>query len=195
MKRTDLEALGLEKDVVDKVMELHGADIEEFKADNKALRETIAKRDDTIKENEKTITKLGDDLKAAGEGDAETIKNLQKQVEDYKEAEKQRKDAEAKAAADKTLTDNIIEAFGDKKFVNEYTKNSLIAQIKDELGKDENQGKGIKDIFETITKDSTDIFANPQHEDIKLPGVGGQGNGGSDDALAKAKAIMGLETK
>lgn len=195
MKRTDLEALGLEKDVVEKVMEMHGNDIEEFKADNKNLRETIAKRDETIKENEKTITKLGDDLKTAADGDAETIKNLQKQVEDYKEAEKQRKDAEAKAAADKTLTENIIETFGDKKFVNEYTKNSLIAQIKEELGKDENQGKGIKDIFETITKDSTDIFANPQHEDLDLPGVGGQGNGGSDDALAKARAIMGLETK
>lgn len=194
MKRTDLEALGLEKDVVDKVMEMHGADIEEKKNKISELEGKISDKDKIIKDNEDKITKLGEDLKA-GEGDAETIKNLQKQVEDYKEAEKQRKDAEAKAAADKTLTDNIIEAFGDKKFVNEYTKNSLIAQIKDELGKDENQGKGIKDIFETITKDSTDIFANPQHEDINLPGVGGQGNGGSDDALAKARAIMGLETK
>lgn len=194
MKRTDLEALGLEKDVVDKVMEMHGADIEEKKNKISELEGKISDKDKIIKDNEDKITKLGEDLKA-GEGDAETIKNLQKQVEDYKEAEKQRKDAEAKAAADKTLTDNIIEAFGDKKFVNEYTKNSLIAQIKDELGKDENQGKGIKDIFETITKDSTDIFANPQHEDLNLPGVGGQGNGGSDDALAKARAIMGLETK
>ena len=194
MKRTDLEALGLEKDVVDKVMEMHGADIEEKKNKISELEGKISDKDKIIKDNEDKINKLGEDLKA-GEGDAETIKNLQKQVEDYKEAEKQRKEAESKAAADKTLTDNILEVFGDKKFVNDYTKNSLIAQIKDELGKDENQGKGIKDIFETITKDSTDIFANPQHEDLDLPGVGGQGNGGSDDALAKARAIMGLETK
>ena len=166
MKRTDLEALGLEKDVVSKIIELHGADIEAKKAEIDRLNGVIKEKDDTI-------TKLGDDLKA-GESDAETIKNLQKQVDDYKESEKQRKDAEKKAAADKILTDNILEAFGDKKFVNEYTKNSLITQIKEELGKDENQGRGVKDIFESLTKDSTDIFANPQHEKLNFPPTGGQ---------------------
>ena len=167
MKRADLEALGLEKDVVDKVIDLHGADIEDKKAE-------IEKLNGIIKEKEDTITKLGDDLKA-GEGDAETIKKLQKQVDDYKEAEKQRKEAEDKAAADKTLTDNILEVFGDKEFVNEFTKTSLINQIKEDLGKDENKGKGIKDIFEGLTKDSTDIFKNPQHAEVKIPAAKGEG--------------------
>lgn len=186
MKRTDLEALGLEKVVVDKVIELHGADIEEKKAE-------IEKLNGVIKEKEDTITKLGDDLKA-GEGDAETIKKLQQQVDDYKEAEKQRKEDEQKAAADKVLTDNILEAFGDKQFVNDFTKNSIMNQIKADLQKEENKGKGVKDIFESITKDAENIFKNPQHEELNIPGTNG-GKQPSSEEDARIREIMGLSAK
>lgn len=179
MKKTDLEALGLEKDVIKSVLDLHGEDIEAKKAE-------IERLNGIIKEKEDTITKLGDDLKA-GEGDAETIKKLQKQVDDYKEAEKQRKDAEDKAAADKTLTNNILEVIGDKKFVNDFTKNSIIEQIKTNLADKANAGKGIKDIFEGLTKDAENIFVNPQHENIDIPKIK---QGGSTKAADTLKSVL-----
>ena len=41
MKRADLEALGLEKDVVDKVMAMNGDDIEALKSENKSLKADV----------------------------------------------------------------------------------------------------------------------------------------------------------
>jgi hypothetical protein len=68
------------------------------------------------------------------------------------------------------LTKNIIDAFGDKQFINEYTKNAIINDIKSAL-KDSNGSKSAKDLFEEITNNKSDIFANPnQIQD--MPGMG-----------------------
>lgn len=177
MKREDLEALGLEKDVIQKVMALHGADIEELKSDNKTLRADIAKKDKTIQEHEGTIKQLGDDIEKLKSDGGDEVAKLKDKINEYEKAEKQRKEDEANALKDKQLTDNILEAIGDKEFVNDFTKQSIIAQIKEDLGKQENAGKGIKDIFEGLTKDSTDIFKNPQQQKINIPptNIGGDG--------------------
>ena len=180
MNRADLEKLGLEKDVIDKVMALHGTDIESKKTKISDLENKIKEKDETIKKHEEQITKLGDDLKAS-EGNVDKIKDLEKQIDDFKVAEQKRKEDEEKAQADKVLTDNILEVFGDKQFVNDFTKNSIMNQIKADLQKDENKGKGIKDIFETITKDANDIFKNPQHEELTTA-----------EEDAKIREVMGL---
>ena len=73
------------------------------------------------------------------------------------------KEQEAKRKAeeeDKILTNNITSIFGDKKFTSDYAKNGLIADIKGELGKAENKGKGIQEIFDALTKDKEGIFVN-----------------------------------
>ena len=193
MKRADLETLGLEKDVVDKVMAMNGDDIEALKSENKSLKDDVEKKDKTIQEHEETIKQLGDDInKIKTEGGDEVVK-LKDKIAAFEKAEKERKEAEANALKDKQLTDNILEAIGDKEFVNDFTKKSIIAQIKEDLGKQENAGKGIKDIFEGLTKDSTDIFKNPQHDKLDIqPTNNGGGPNGDDDA--KIRAVMGLPT-
>ena len=192
MKREDLEALGLEKDVVQKVMDLHGDDIESKKKKISELEDQVKEKDKTIKEHEGTIDKLGEDLKSA-QGNSDDIEKLKKQIDDYKAADKKRKEDEANALKDKQLTDNILEVIGEKQFVNEYTKNSIISQIKTDLAKEENVGKSIKDIFEGMTKDSTDIFKNPQHDKLDIqPNKLGSGSNAEDDA--KIRAVMGLPT-
>ena len=173
MKRTDLETLGLEKDIIDKVMQLHGADIESKKAE-------ISKLQATNEEQATKITELGENLKAS-KGDADKIVELQKKIDDFTQAEAERKANEEKINAENIRTNNILDVIGDKKFVNDFTKQAVINQIKSEMDKSENAGKGIKDIFEGLTKDSTDIFANPQQQKITLPPSGG----GTDDEQKK----------
>jgi hypothetical protein len=173
MKRTDLETLGLEKDVIDKVMALHGADIESKKQEISTLKAT--------NEQQATkITELGESLKAS-KGDADKVAELQKKIDDFTQAEAERKANEERINADNIRTNNILDVIGDRKFVNDFTKEAVINQIKSEMDKSENAGKGIKDIFEGITKDSTDIFANPQQQKITLPPSGG----GADDEQKK----------
>jgi DNA repair exonuclease SbcCD ATPase subunit len=104
----------------------------------------------------------------------ENSKNAEELQTKYDELVKANEEREAKAKAeeeDKILTNNINEVFGDKKFTSDYARTGLTNDIKNELNKPENKGRSIKDIFDALTKDKTDIFANPNQ--VKdMPGMG-----------------------
>ena len=90
------------------------------------------------------------------------------------------------------LTKNITSAFGDKKFVNEYTKNAIISDIKTALKDSNNAGKSAKDLFEELTKDKDGIFSNPN------PGVSTPPTGDVNTGLAKEnhdRELLGLDLK
>lgn len=122
---------------------------------NKA-KETLQKEIDNYKS---TIDDLKQQIEKAPKSD--DIEALKTKITEYENAEQKRKEAEETAKKDSILTNNILEAIGDKKFVNDYTKDSIINEIKKELNDNNNAGKSAKDIFEAITKDKTDIFDNP----------------------------------
>ena len=90
--------------------------------------------------------------------DLEEPNGLKKEIADMKTAEAKRIADEKAKKEDEILTNNIISAFGDKKFTSDYVKNGLITDIKSELSKAENKGKGISEIFESLTKDKGRII-------------------------------------
>lgn len=107
-----------------------------------------------------------------------TLKESSKNNDDWKskfetlDAKIKQDEANAKAKAeDEILTSNIISVFGDKKFTSDYVKNGLINDIKSELSKTENKGRGISEIFESLTKDKTGIFENP-NQPADMPPMG-----------------------
>ncbi len=102
----------------------------------------------------------------------EELENLKSTIADM-EAKEQKRIADEKAKKDdEILTKNIIEAFGDKQFVNEYTKNAIINDVKSALKDSKNGGKSAKDLFDELTKDKSDIFANPN----KVADMAGMGD-------------------
>lgn len=129
-----------------------------------------------------TINDLNDKIKKAPS--AEDLENLKNQVTEYEQKEAARVEQEKATKAEQALTNNILEVFGDKKFSSEYAKNGLLNDIKEEVRKEENQGKGIKEIFEQLTKDRSDIFANPNPMQ-DMPGMGDIDNGVSKEAFDK----------
>lgn len=106
-----------------------------------------------------TIDDLKNKIEKAPKSDE--MESLKKQIADYEAKEADRVAKEKAKAEDDILTKNINEAFGDKKFVNDYTKNSIINEIKTALKDSANAGKSAKDLFEEITKDKEGIFDNP----------------------------------
>lgn len=188
MKREFLAELGLEKDIIDKIMKDNGDDIETIKS----LKADVTNLQAKLEEKEKAITELNENIKSF-EGTDETIKALQDKVAGYEKAESERKKAEKDAEADKILTNNILEVIGSKEFVNDFTKDSIIAQVKAELGKAENKGKGASEIFDALTKDSTDIFKNPQQQKLEIPPTGQNNANNDDDAFVRQ--VMGLPPK
>lgn len=143
--REFLKGLDLDKDTIDTIMAEHGKLITEAKEKAKDL-------EDKIKTYEAKIGELNDKAKDSEE--------IQKELDTLKskiaEEEKQKEQEDL----DNKLNANILEAIKDKDFVNEITKNSIINEIKTALQDKANVGKSAKEIFDSITKDSTDIFKN-----------------------------------
>ena len=143
--REFLRGLELDKETIDTIMAEHGKLITEAKEKTQELENKVKDYESKIEE-----------LSSKAETNAkiqEELDTLKKQIAEEKK-QKEQEDLEA------TLNKNVLEAIGDKEFVNERTKNAIINEVKTALQDKANVGKSAKDIFETITKDSTDIFKN-----------------------------------
>ena len=77
----------------------------------------------------------------------------------------------------------------DKPFLNDFTKDGMLREFREALGKPEYKGKGDAEIFAALTKDRNGIFANPNPPAI--PGMGNVPPAAEIDENA-ARAVMGL---
>ena len=160
MKREDLGFL--ESEQIDKVMSLYGKaitkkdnEIETLKSNNKGLEDKLQTYETKIKEF---------DEKAKDNAEWKTkYEELQTSISEQ-EAQKKAKEE------DDILTKNITSVFGDKKFVNDFTKNAIMNEIKTALKDSANMGKSAKDLFEEITNGKTGIFENP-NKVVDMPSV------------------------
>ena len=168
--REFLKGLDLDKETIDTIMAEHGKLITEEK-------EKVSQYEAKIKE---LSSKAEDNTKVQ-----EELDNLKKSIAEN--------EAKAKAKAeDDALTKNITSAFGEKKFVNEYTKNAIVNEIKTALKDSNNAGKSAKDLFEELTKDKEGIFDNP-NKGVSTPPTGDVNTG-----LAKEnhdRELLGLDLK
>lgn len=175
--REFLKGLDLDKETIDTIMAEHGKLITEAKEKTQEL-------ESKVKDYESKISDLS--------SKAETNTKVQEELDNLKKSIAEN-EAKAKAKAeDDALTKNIISVFGDKKFVNEYTKNAIISDIKTALKDSNNAGKSAKDLFEELTKDKEGIFDNP-NKGVSTPPTGDVNTG-----LAKEnhdRELLGLEPK
>lgn len=175
--REFLKGLELDKETIDTIMAEHGKLITEAKEKTQELENKVKDYESKIGE---LSSKVEDNTKVQ-----EELDNLKKSIAEN--------EAKAKAKAeDDALTKNITSAFGDKKFVNDYTKNAIINDIKSSLKDSNNAGKSAKDLFEELTKDKEGIFDNP-NKGVSTPPTGDVNTG-----LAKEnhdRELLGLEPK
>ena len=137
--REFLKGLELEPEMIDTIMAEYGKLVTKDKEELQSLKGEIL----SLRETSKNAIDLQD-----------------KYNELTKEIEKANADKKAKAEND-VLMENINNAIGTKKFVNDYTKNSIINEIKTALQDEANTGKSAKDLFEEITNGKDDLFINP----------------------------------
>lgn len=154
--RDFLKGLDLDKETVDSIMAEYGKNLQGLKETN----EDLTKKVNTYETEIKT-------LKESSQND----ENWKEKFEALDTKIKNQEAENKKKQEDEILTNNIITVFGDKKFTSDYVKNGLIADIKSELNKAENKGKGISEIFESLTKDKTGLFENP-NKPANMPGMG-----------------------
>ena len=143
--REFLKGLELDKETIDTIMAEHGKLITEAKEKTQELENKVKDYESKIEE-----------LSSKAETNAKVQEELDKLKTQIAEEKKQKEQEDLEA----TLNKNVLEAIGDAEFVNERTKNAIINEVKTALQDKANVGKSAKEIFEAITKDSTDIFKN-----------------------------------
>ena len=142
----------LSQEEIKSILAEHGKSV---KTETEKVENNMRKENEDLKA---TIDDLKEQVNKAPKSDE--IESLKSKIADYETKEKERKEEENKKIFEENLNKNVLEAIGDKEFVNERTKNAIINEVKTALQDKANVGKSAKDIFETITKDSTDIFKN-----------------------------------
>lgn len=144
MKREELTAAGLTDEQVEKVMKLNGDDINREKA-------KFSDYDDIKKQLEKANATID------GMKDYEDVKAKVTQYQ--QEAENAKKEAAAKVQQ-LELQAKIKDFTGNKKFVNDLTRDAINAQLEKALNDDTNKGKSLDDLLKALTDGKTDIFKN-----------------------------------
>ena len=167
MSREDLDFL--ENEQVDKVMALYGKAMTKKDKEIETLTNGKKELEEKVETYETKINEFNESAKDNADWKSK-----------YEELQTSIKEQEAKKKAeeeDKILTENINGLFEGKTFTSDYARQGLLNDIKAGLNKPENKGKGIQDLFDEITKDKTDIFANPnQQTDMPPMGDSEQGN-------------------
>lgn len=142
----------LSQEEIKSILAEHGKSV---KTETEKVENNMRKENEDLKA---TIDDLKEQISKAPKSDE--IESLKSKIAEYETKEKERKEEEDKKIFEENLNKNVLEAIGDKEFVNERTKNAIINEVKTALQDKANVGKSAKEIFEAITKDSTDIFKN-----------------------------------
>lgn len=152
----------LSSEDIKNILKKHGEyiKIETDKVDNKYK--------DQLEDNKATISELKAQMEKAPKSDE--IESLKSKIADYEQKEADRTAKQKAKEEDDILTNNINSVFGDKKFVNDFTKNAIMNEIKTALKDSANLGKSAKDLFEEITNGKDGIFANP-NQIVDMTGV------------------------
>lgn len=174
----------LSQEEIKSILAEHGKSV---KTETEKVENNIRKENGDLKA---TIDDLKEQINKAPKSDE--IESLKSKIAEYEANETKRIEAEKQKALDDSLTTNILNAIGDKKFVNDYTKNAIINDIKSSLKDSNNAGKSAKDLFDELTKDKEGIFDNP-NKGVSTPPTGDVNTG-----LAKEnhdRELLGLEPK
>lgn len=160
MKRENLDFL--ESEQIDRVMALYGKAITKKDKEIETLKSSKEELENKVATYETKINEFN-----------ESSKDNANWKTKYEELQTTISEQEAKQKAkeeDTILTNNVIEAIGDKKFVNDYTKNSIVNEIKTALKDSANVGKSAKDLFTEITEGKDGIFVNP-NQVVDMPSI------------------------
>lgn len=183
MKRKDLEDLGLEKEVVDKIMGWNGADIEVEKAKIKAAegeRDNYKSQLDTATEELDKFKDLKPEEMQA------TIKKLQQDLKD--------KDAEyAAKEADRIFQDTLKEAIKAAGGRNEKAVMALLDL--DILKESKDQSADIKKALDAAKESDSYLFGSDEPFFHPVGPTNDKGGNSNDmGSLASIRAAMGLPT-
>lgn len=152
MKREEITALGItDKDVLDKIMDLHGADIEK----QKTMISTLTTARDDFKKQLEDANKQIEQFKTLD------VDGIKKAADDWKaKYEKEKSDHEAAETA-RTYDEAVKAAMSGLKFSSNFARNAFAGLLKDkQLRLDNGKLIGFDDVLKQAQTDDPTAFAS-----------------------------------
>lgn len=190
MKRDELEALGLTKEQVDKVLNMHHGELDPVQRELDTKKHELTVANEKIEAQKGTISGLKEDLKKF---DGVDVTELNGKIEQL-EKDIQNKDTEyAKQLADRDFQDMLKEAIATAKGKNAKAITALldVDTLKASKNQKEDVAAALKGLAEA--EDSKMLFGEPEPEVIgKGDPIGTVRKTGTQDSDAQMRAVMGL---
>lgn len=126
---------------------------------NNEVDKVTKTKEEEINNYKSTVNELKDQLENAPKSDElETYKTKIAELE--AKEQKRIQEIEIQKQEEVLNTGIMNSKFGTSKFINEFTKNAILNEMKTQIKNEENNGKSYNEIFEQITKDKENIFVN-----------------------------------
>jgi len=190
MKREELEALGLTKEQVGKVLDMHHEELDPVQRELTSTKDELVVANDKVKAHKGTIDGLKDGLNKSGGVDVTALNSKIEQLE----KDIQTKDTEhAQQLADRDFQDILKESIATAKGKNVKAITALldVEALKASKNQKEDVVAALKVLAEA--EDSKMLFGEPEPEVIgKGNPIGTIIKGGNQDDDSALRAAMGL---
>lgn len=117
----------------------------------------LQKRDNDLATSRQTITNLETKVSEL-EKSGGNVKDLQDEIQRYKDADAERAKKEEAAKAEKANMDRFTAAKGEKQFAHDLIEKGIFAEFVKALEDPANVGKGDAELFTSLTKDKDGLF-------------------------------------
>lgn len=190
MKREDLEALGMTKEQIDKVLDMHHTEYDPVKKELDTAQADLTVEKEKTATQEKTISGLKNDL---GEFKDVDVSGLQKKITDLENDIKTKDAAHRQEISDRDFNDLLKESIA---AVNGKNAKAITALLDvDTLKASKNQKEDIAAALKALTEkeDSKMLFGEPDPNPVGTGNLIGQvrkNDPSADDAAMRA--AMGL---
>lgn len=190
MKREDLEALGLSKEQIDKVLNMHHAEYDQVKKDLDTAQEDLKNEKEKTSSQETTIKDLKKDLEEFKDAD---VSGMKQKIADLEEDIRSKDENHRKEIADRDFNDILKDSIAAAKGKNAKAITALLDI--DALKASKNQKEDISAALKTLTEaeDSKMLFGDPEPDNIGSGNpIGTVTKGGDQSSDAALRAVMGL---
>lgn len=190
MKREELEALGLSKEQIDSVLDMHHKELDPVDAQLKTAQESLKAEQDKTAEQDSTIKGLKKDLEEFKDAD---VSGMKLKITELEDSIKEKNAAHQKEIEERDFNDALKEAIAAAKGKNAKAITALLDV--DALKASKNQKEDIAAALKTLAEaeDSKMLFGEAEADILgegSFPGRVSKPSGSMADA--QMRAVMGL---
>lgn len=190
MKREELETLGLSGEQIDKVLDMHHAEYDPVKKDMEAAQKDLESEKEKASTQAEVIKDLKKDLEEFKGAD---VSGMKQKIAELEEDIRTKDETHQKEIADRDFNDILKDSIA---AVNGRNARAITALLDiDALKASKNQKEDIAAALKALTEaeDSKMLFGEPEAREVGTGSpIGVVTKGGNPDSDAAMRAVMGL---